>query len=300
MTTYSCLSLVSLYEGYLRRGFAGAGLSRKTIDIDVETTMEYWGPTNTIAPKPALVMIHGFGPETIWQWQRQVMFFRREFDLYFPNLVFFGNSTTNSRRRSEIFQAECVVKLMEKLGVQKFSIMGTSYGGFVSYMIASQWPEKIEKVVISSSGVNMRLKDNINVMKKAKVESIEEILLPTTVPRLRTMLSLVSVAKIHVPNFILKELINKLFLQNRKEKIELLRGSTIGKDDTVNVSPIRQEVLIVWGDKDNIFSLDLAHELKELLGEKARIEVIKNTSHIPQIENPQAFNNIVYQFLHAI
>ncbi|KAJ0081366.1 hypothetical protein Patl1_11478 [Pistacia atlantica] len=43
----------------------------------------------------------------------------------------------------------------------------------------------------------------------------------------------------------------------------------------------------------------MATELKELLGEKARLEVIEKTSHVPQIVNPQLFNDIVKNFLCA-
>lgn len=39
------------------------------------------------------------------------------------------------------------------------------------------------------------------------------------------------------------------------------------------------------------------HICCRLLGEKARLEVIKNTAHVPQIECPGQFNNIVKNFL---
>ncbi|KAF9598080.1 hypothetical protein IFM89_033313 [Coptis chinensis] len=60
---------------------------------------------------------------------------------------------------------------------------------------------------------------------------------------------------------------------------------------------ILQEVLIVWGEQDKIFPLKNTLELKELLGDKARLEVIKNTSHIPQTEGPNHFNDIAMKFL---
>ncbi|XP_047327525.1 2-hydroxymuconate semialdehyde hydrolase-like [Impatiens glandulifera] len=294
----SCISLASLYEGYIRRCFSGAGLSNKTVEIDGgETTMEYWGPTKETGSKPALVLIHGFGPETIWQWRRQATAFSRDYDIYAPNLVFFGDSTTKSAQRSEIFQAECVVKLMETLNVEKFNVMGTSYGGFVAYRIALKWPEKVEKVIIASSGINMRLRDNLDMVQRAKVEGVEDVLLPTNLPHMKISFSLISASKSHIPDFILKDMLKRLFSHNRNSKIELLQGLTIGKDDKVNVSPLQQDVLLVWGEQDRIFFLENANELKELLGEKTRLEVIKNTGHIPQIESPDTFNNIVRKFL---
>lgn len=32
----------------------------------------------------------------------------------------------------------------------------------------------------------------------------------------------------------------KLYSENRKEKIELLKGLTLGRDDTANVHPLKQ------------------------------------------------------------
>ncbi|KAF5198857.1 alpha/beta-Hydrolases superfamily protein [Thalictrum thalictroides] len=81
------------------------------------------------------------------------------------------------------------------------------------------------------------------------------------------------------------------------EKMELLKGVTFEDDGEVHVSPLPQDVLIVWGDHDQIFPLKQAVELKELLGDKARLEVIKNTAHIPQVEDANKFNDIVIKFL---
>ncbi|KAI8572985.1 hypothetical protein RHMOL_Rhmol01G0243800 [Rhododendron molle] len=302
---FSFLSIVSLYGTYLRRSLSAAGLSSQTIDIDHETTLHFWGPkpppdAATANPsKPSLVLIHGFGPDAIWQWRQQASFFAREFSVYVPSLVFFGDSSTKSAERSEVFQAVSVGKLMERLGVKRYSVVGTSYGGFVAYRMAAMWPERVEKVVIASSGVNLRYRDNVELVRdRARVEKVEEVLLPGTAAQLRVLLGLAfSKRRVSVPDFLLNDVIRKLYSKNRKEKMELLKGLTLGKDDTVILSPLHQEVLIVWGDHDQIFLLEKATELKELLGEKARLEVIKNTAHVPQIENPGKFNSIVYNFL---
>ncbi|CAA2961608.1 epoxide hydrolase 4-like [Olea europaea subsp. europaea] len=297
----SCLSLVSLYGSYLRRCLATAGLSSQTIDIDGDTSMHFWGPnrmnSSTTNSKPSLILIQGFGPHGIWQWRSQIVFFSSEFDLYVPDLLFFGESYTRSSDRSEVFQAVCVTKLLEKLGIQKYSVVGTSYGGFVAYHMAARWPERVEKVVIASSGVNLQRKDNDELLKRAKVEKIEELMLPATAGQLRTLMSLSVFRRTYMPDFLLNDFIDKWYTDNKKQKLELLKGLTLGLEDSVNISPLPQEVLVIWGERDKIFLLEKAHELKKLLGDKARLEVIKNTSHIPQLECAAKFNNIVKNFL---
>ncbi|GLT85618.1 hypothetical protein SLE2022_038040 [Rubroshorea leprosula] len=293
----SFLSLVSLYATYLRRCFASSGLTPQSIAVDNDTTIHFWGPEKVSADKPALLMIHGFGATAIWQWRTQVQFFSPDFRVYVPDLVFFGNSTTKSEERSEIFQATCLGKLMEQLGVEKFHVMGTSYGGFVAYHMASMWPEKVQKVVIASSGVNMKKGDNESLIKRAGLEKVEDLLLPETTDQLRTLTRLtVSRSFQMIPNFFLNDLLQRLFAENRKEKLELLKGLTLGRTEDANLAPLQQDVLIVWGNQDQIFPLNMAYELKELLGEKVRLKVLENTSHVPQIEDSRLFNNEVNKF----
>lgn len=293
------LSLVSLYGSYLRRAFTASGLSSQVVDVDGETTIHFWGPAaDKTNQKPSLVLIHGFGPMALWQWRKQVQFFSPRFNVYVPDLVFFGGSTTKSSERSETFQAVSIGKLLEKLGVKRFYVAGTSYGGFIAYHMARMWPERVEKVVIASSGVNMRRRDNGELLKRAELDKIEELMLPATAGQLRKLLNLSASSNFNIfPDFFLNDFVQKLYSENRKEKIELLKGITIGKEDTPNIRPLQPEVLIVWGDQDKIFPLEMATELKELLGEKARLEVIKNTSHVPQIECAEKFNDIVKSFL---
>ncbi|MFS7950228.1 putative alpha/Beta hydrolase [Helianthus anomalus] len=64
---FSCYFLhVSLYFRY-------CGLSKSVVDLDDnQTTMHIWNPTNRYCNKPNLVLIHGFGGNSKWQFLFQV------------------------------------------------------------------------------------------------------------------------------------------------------------------------------------------------------------------------------------
>ncbi|KAF7830406.1 Monoacylglycerol lipase ABHD6 [Senna tora] len=294
----SFFSVVSVYGGYLRRCFNAAGLTSEKMDVDEETTVHFWGPKNHRSEKPSLLLIHGFGPMAIWQWRQQVQFLAPHFNIYVPDLVFFGASTTTSGDRSEVFQAASVAKVMDKLEVKRFHVMGTSYGGFVAYHIARMVGERVEKVVIASSGVNMRRSDNVALLGRANLDKIEELMLPATPQQLRKLMGLSVSKRLHIlPDFFLNDFVNNLYSENRKEKMELLKGLTLGRDDTPNLAPLQQEVLIIWGEHDQIFPVQMATELKKVISKKTKLELIKNASHVPQIEKPREFNKIVLDFL---
>ncbi|WOG85531.1 hypothetical protein DCAR_0104721 [Daucus carota subsp. sativus] len=295
------ISLVTLFGGIIRRTLSAASLSSQTIAIDDETTIHFWSPkpttTSSSTAKPPLLLIHGFGPHGVWQWQQQINFFAKSYSLYIPNLVFFGGSYSTSSERSEIFQARAMGKLMEKVGVEKYYVVGTSYGGFVAFRMAEMWQDRVMKVVIANSAVNGLLSDSMELVKRGKVEKIEDLIMPEKASELRKLMNLSVFRRAYVPDFILNDFINRLYSKNRKEKLELLRGLTIGWDDIMKASPLQQEVLIVWGEHDKIFLLDLAMELKKVLGKNVKLKVIKNASHIPQVENAWKFNNIIDTFL---
>jgi pimeloyl-ACP methyl ester carboxylesterase len=75
-------------------------------------------------------------------------------------------------------QAECVMKLLQQLNVSKFSVIGTSYGGFVAYRIAHMYPHAVHKLVISSSAVNMTPETDEAMVKRFKTKDVTEILQP--------------------------------------------------------------------------------------------------------------------------
>ncbi|KAJ8767338.1 hypothetical protein K2173_017382 [Erythroxylum novogranatense] len=296
---FSFLSIASVCGSYLRRCFTDVGLSRQALDIDDETTIHFWGPNRATSTKQSLVLLHGFGPVSIWQWRRQVEFFAPDYNVYVPDLVFFGDSTTKSAERSEIFQANCVVKLLEKLGVEKYYVIGTSYGGMIAYNMARLWPERLAgKVVIASSGVNMRKSDNEEFVKRAKQESIGNVMVPQNASELRALLHVAANRRLPlVPDFFLNDFVKQLYGDKRDEKLELLKGLSIGKEETPNITPLQQDVLLVWGENDQIFPLEMARKLERIIGEKVKLEIIPNASHVPQMEKPTRFNFIVKNFL---
>lgn len=209
----SFLSPVALYGAYLRRCFTANGLSAQSVALDADTTIHFWGPDPDRKnpgnkPKPVLVLIHGFGPVATWQWRSQVQYFSSRFDVYAPDLLFFGASSTRSADRSEAFQAAAVAGLMERVGAARYSVVGTSYGGIVAYAVARRWPERVERVVIASSGVNMRLSDRAELLRRGGVERTEDLMLPATATQMRKLLSLVVFNQPSVlPDFFLNDLV---------------------------------------------------------------------------------------------
>jgi len=283
----------------LQRAFVYVGLESNLLDVDDKTTMHCWTPKKWDANKQNIILIHGFGANAMWQWYPQVKPFTQSFNVYVPDLVFFGGSTTKSSERSDIFQAESLMKMLKRLGVNKISVIGTSYGGFVAYNLAYLYPDVVDKVVIASSGICAQVEDNIELLKHANMPKISDLLLPQSpaILRILTRLTVYKSPITIIPNFILNDFIQTLYVENRAQKVELLEGITVGRGCESPLPVINKDVLIVWGEHDQIFPVDKAFQLKRHLADQAELVVMKNTSHIPHIEKPQVFNTIVKDFL---
>lgn len=235
----------------------------------------------------------------MWQWSETVRILSRHFNVYVPDLVFFGDSYTTRSDRTESFQAECVKRVMEANSVTKMSVVGLSYGGFVAYSMAAQFGDCVEKVVICCAGVCLEEKDlKEGLFAVNSVEDAANILLPQTAEQMRELMGYTFVkapAKV-LPSCLLTDFIDEMFTQHVEEKKELLVA--IAKDRKLSDLPkITQPTLIVWGDQDKIFPLELGHRLKRHLGENAQMIVIKNAGHAFLYEKPKDFHKPLKAFL---
>jgi 2-hydroxy-6-oxonona-2,4-dienedioate hydrolase len=65
---------------------------------------------------------------------------------------------------------------------------------------------------------------------------------------------------------------------------------------STNLHDIKQPALIVWGAHDRVFPLQQAYAGKEKMP-NAHLHVMERCGHIPNLEEPEEFNNIVRNFL---
>ncbi|KAJ0985867.1 hypothetical protein J5N97_004223 [Dioscorea zingiberensis] len=305
------------------------GLRQTNIEIEPGTVMSFWVPKeklikkndnqNTVTQtekinnenenkkkkkkkkkkeKPAVVLVHGFAAEGIVTWQFQVGALTKKYDVYVPDLVFFGTSTSTSGERSPEFQARCLVTALGKLGVARCTVVGFSYGGMVAFKMAEMWPELVQNLVISGSVIAMTDSISDTTLERLGFGSSAELLLPDSVKGLKALLSVATYKKLWFPDCIHRDYLKVMF-GNRKERAELLEGLVISnKDAQVPVLP--QRILLLWGENDNIFNIELAKNMKEQLGEKATLQGIKKAGHLVHLERPCVYNRHLKEFLAQI
>ncbi|KAM5575690.1 hypothetical protein ABKV19_014568 [Rosa sericea] len=184
-----CFSFTQSKNSCFRSNFIRAGLRSTVTDLkDGGTTMHCWVPKSPNPSKPNLLLLHGLGVNAMWQFADLIRHVTPHYNVYVPDLLFFGDSSTTRPDRSETFQAECVMRVMEAHSVRTFSLVGLSYGGFVGYRLAAQYKEAVERVVICCAAVCMEEKDlQEGVLRVSDLDEAASILVPQTPNKLREL-----------------------------------------------------------------------------------------------------------------
>lgn len=228
----------------------------------------------------------------------QIKSLTQSFNLYIPDLIFFGKSHTTRKERTVEFQAKCVAEGLKGLGVRNFSMFAISYGGFVGYRMAEMYPEMVEKVVILSSGVACSKDQKEEQLKKIGRDPVE-LLIPAKPEDLHVLVNL-SIYKYNpfkwAPDYFLQEFIDMISRSYLKEKQELVHHLLSNHTDSI-LPILNQETLLIWGDKDRVFPLMFGHQLQRHLGPRAKLEIIKNTGHAANIESPDSVNALIKAFI---
>ncbi|KAD4889405.1 hypothetical protein E3N88_21478 [Mikania micrantha] len=291
---------VIIAEAFLLLYFSySCNLSPCTVDLDdCQTSMHIWAPNHRRCNKPNLVMVHGYGGNSKWQFVLQVAQLTRRFNIYIPDLVFFGKSQSTRSERTDTFQAKCVCDGMKKLGVDRFSAYGLSYGGYVVYRMAEMEEEMVEKVVIVSSGIVYTEDQKSELLKKLDGRNVVDVLVPDKPEDIRML------CRISMYKFDIGKLIPDFFLRGfiaadgyKKEKQQLVEYLLSKESSNLHLPVLTQETLLIWGDKDGIFPIQLAHQLHSHLGSKSKLEILKNVGHAANIEAPFSLNKLVTLFL---
>ena len=166
-----------------------AGLRQHAIALDDGgTVINFWIPKHRRAPseekpkKHAVVLVHGFAGDGMVTWGFTVgALAKAGYDVYVPDLIHFGCSSSPSPDRSAAFQARCIAAGLRKLGVvERCTVVGFSYGGLVAFEMAAAFPGLVRSVVVSGAVASYTAAMNDDLLARFGVGSLTELMLPDT------------------------------------------------------------------------------------------------------------------------
>lgn len=271
------------------------GLVNKVVKIE-NYTINYWDSEND---KPVLLLLHGFGASTEFQWYKQVKALAKEYRLILPNLLFFGGSSSSAAQYRIADQVSAVEALLAHLGVDRFYAAGTSYGSVVAAELALRQPQRIQKLALFDSPLKyFKQEDVLPICREFGVETPGDLLVPKEPILLRSLLKIAYSRPPKAPLWVLRDMHRHLYIEQAEEKRQLLQAMAAdGAEFSARHYPFDFPILLLWGAEDRLIPVEIGEKLKADFGENAELHVIPKTAHAPNLENAKLFNQLFLAFL---
>lgn len=298
LTAIGC-NAIKLHGDNLERGFARQGLDRRLESV-ADATVHFYdgGPQEPIG---TVLLVHGFGAETVWQWGPQVKaLVGAGYRVVVPNLLWFGQSTSDNRDFSVDHQLTVLTGLLDHLAIDRVdAVVGISYGGLMAFGLAAEQPERVGGLVIlDSPGPVYTDADYAGLLSRFEVEHPGPLLVPEHHDGIKTLVELAYHKPPPTPPWLRKQILKTLYATDREEKVALLEDMVHRMDELRSRDwRVAAPTLLLWGDEDPVFPIEIGYRLSDWMGEGARLEIIERARHAPQLEHPRAVNELLLAFL---
>jgi len=265
-----------------------------------EINTRYW----VLGQGSPLLLIHGLGASCEY-WRYNVRALSQGCRVYAFDLPGFGRSDQRIEDLSLHFAGEFVAAFLDAQGVDRASLVGNSLGGAVSLQFAVQYPHRLEKLVlVSSGGLGRELHRSFRLLK---IPLWGEFMAWAWGARPGTRLNLRSI--VYEPKVMTDEFVDQTVelarLPGAKEMFLLvartgidLRGQNMKLLEPLlrRVPGIEAPTLIIWGAQDPIIPVAHAHMAHQMI-KNSQLHILDRCGHVAQIEKPEEFNQLVLDFL---
>ncbi len=114
----------------------------------------------------ALLLLHGSEPNESWRVWEPVLPLADTHKLIAPDLLGYGKSSRPEETPDHKGQARMLRDLVDKLGVEKLSLVGGGWGGQVALEFALEWPAKVRSIVLVASSYDKEQLPRLQKLRK--------------------------------------------------------------------------------------------------------------------------------------
>lgn len=236
-----------------------------------------------------IVLLHAF-PLDSEMWFPQVPLLERYFQLILPDLPGLGDSQIVEENQSIEDIAYKVLELLDHLQIKKAVIGGLSMGGYVTFNLYRISPEIFQALILLDTSPFADTSEK----RKVRFELIEHIKLKGSTALVEKLL----------PNLVSKDVdfqllnwLKKKFFQAKPENLISLLKALANRQDHCHLLPkIHVPTLLIFGENDAVTNVETAMEMQRQIPNSKLFEV-PNAGHYSNLENPDAFNQFLMEFL---
>jgi len=242
---------------------------------------------------PALVLAHA-GIVDLRMWDEQFLVFVQNYRVIRFDFWGFGKSTIDN---DDFAFHEDLYQLLKFLGVEQAHLLGSSLGGRVIIDFALVHPEIVKSLVVVGSGLggyqftgdafSQYIEQIIEAREQDDYKRVCEL-------RIRFWVDGSSREPDQVDSRVIEQVREMLLSQPGKQgEGYLLEPVAIGR-----LNEIDAPTLIIIGDRDDANIVTIANLLATNIP-GAQKNIIPDTAHLPNMEKPEYFNQVVLEFLQS-
>ncbi|MCM8794921.1 MAG: alpha/beta hydrolase [Candidatus Omnitrophica bacterium] len=247
---------------------------------------------NVYGNGPPVLLIHAF-PLSHEMWAEQVDLLAKDFTVVTPDMPGFGGSARQGKP-SIPQMAQELAALLDGLKIaEPLFIGGLSMGGYITFEFLRQFPERVRGLGLFSTraapdtpeGRENRFKTAQKITADG-LETFSKAILP----------KLLGATTIKSNPAVVKK-VTGLILKNTKEGVADALYAMADRRDSIDLlRRIKVPTLVVAGDEDTFIP---AAEAENMAGHipVVRFRVIEQAGHLVNMEQPKAFNKILWEFL---
>jgi pimeloyl-ACP methyl ester carboxylesterase len=236
-----------------------------------------------------LLLLHGLGGSS-QDWPYQLPAFCQRYHVITADMRGHGQSDKPHQSYSVPMFAADVRHLLEKLGALSAHVVGLSMGGMIAFQLAADRPEMVRSMVIANSGpelVPRTLKERLLVWQRFAIV------------RLMGMARMGQVLADRLFPGAGREELRRLFAarwaQNDQRAYLAATRALVGWSVAAKLSQMSCPTLVISSDED--YTPVAAKEAYVARMPHARLVVIANARHAVTLDQPEAFNQAVLDFL---
>jgi pimeloyl-ACP methyl ester carboxylesterase len=249
---------------------------------------------------PPILWVHGLGG--VWQnWLLNIPAFMGTHRCVAIDLPGFGQSGMPPGEISISGCARTLDRLCDVLAIESPVVVGNSMGGFAGAELTVAFPTRVSKLVlVAAAGLSTEYLSREPLLAAAR--AFAALTARTGLrgapvvrrPRLRRFALQLVVRypeKLSVP--LTTELVGGANAPGFIDAFDALMGYSF-RDRLEKIEP---PVLIVWGRNDMLVPVEDAEMYEHLIGENAHSVIFEDTGHLPMLERPSRFNELLRGFV---
>jgi pimeloyl-ACP methyl ester carboxylesterase len=254
---------------------------------------------------PPVVLIHGMLNSSS-HWQSVASSLADEYTVVAPDLIGHGDSAAPRGDYSLGAHAASIRDLLAAIGIDRATLVGHSLGGGVAMQFFYQFPQRVERLVlISSGGLGQEVSP---LLRTAALPGMSAALSLTINPRLLARLWDAGGRlrrRGSSPGIYLQAIARALrplenadargaFLQTLRSVIDV-HGQRVSATDRLYLLE-RIPTLIVWGERDNTIPIDHGRRTQRAIPHSS-FRSLPGVAHFPHLEDPDALSQLLREFI---